>query len=128
MILAGGRGTRFWPLSRRKRAKQLLALDGKLTMIQQTVKRLNPLASADHFWIITNEDSHREIVRQLPKLAKIRACSFRRALSRAPHRLPRLMNRAPFRVGGYNVVFQPSKDGKVKTPAARFLRMDLQAR
>jgi mannose-1-phosphate guanylyltransferase len=34
VILAGGRGTRFWPLSRKKRAKQLLALDGKQTMIQ----------------------------------------------------------------------------------------------
>ena len=40
VILAGGRGTRFWPLSRRRRAKQLLALDGKQTMIQQTVARL----------------------------------------------------------------------------------------
>ena len=40
VILAGGRGTRFWPLSRKKRAKQLLALDGKQTMIQQTVARL----------------------------------------------------------------------------------------
>ena len=37
VILAGGRGTRFWPLSRKRRAKQLLALDGKRTMIQQTV-------------------------------------------------------------------------------------------
>ena len=44
VILAGGRGTRFWPLSRKKRAKQLLALDGKQTMIQQTVARLLPLA------------------------------------------------------------------------------------
>ena len=47
VILAGGRGTRFWPLSRKRRAKQLLALDGKQTMIQQTVSRLLPLASAD---------------------------------------------------------------------------------
>ena len=39
VILAGGRGTRFWPLSRKRRAKQLLALDGKQTMIQQTVAR-----------------------------------------------------------------------------------------
>ena len=44
VILAGGRGTRFWPLSRKKRAKQLLALDGKQTMIQQTVARLLRLA------------------------------------------------------------------------------------
>ena len=68
VILAGGRGTRFWPLSRKRRAKQLLALDGKTTMIQQTVARLLPMARANCFWIITNEDSEREITRQLPKL------------------------------------------------------------
>jgi mannose-1-phosphate guanylyltransferase len=70
VILAGGRGTRFWPLSRKRRAKQLLALDGKQTMIQQTVARLLPLASPRRFWVITNEDLSREIGRQLPKLAK----------------------------------------------------------
>src|SRR5262252_6560241 len=68
VILAGGRGTRFWPLSRKRRAKQLLALDGKQTMIQQTVGRLRPLTSQSHFWIITNEDSRQEIFRQLPRL------------------------------------------------------------
>jgi mannose-1-phosphate guanylyltransferase len=70
VILAGGRGTRFWPLSRKKRAKQLLALDGKQTMIQQTVARLLPLAPAKQFWIITNEDSRPELLRQLPKLPR----------------------------------------------------------
>jgi mannose-1-phosphate guanylyltransferase len=70
VILAGGRGTRFWPLSRKRRAKQLLALDGKQTMIQQTVSRLLPLAPAKRFWIITNEDSQREIARQIPRLNK----------------------------------------------------------
>jgi len=70
VILAGGRGTRFWPLSRKRRAKQLLALDGKQTMIQQTVSRLLPLAPASRFWIITNEDSRREIARQIPRLNK----------------------------------------------------------
>lgn len=70
VILAGGRGTRFWPLSRRKRAKQLLALDGKRTMIQQTVARLLPLASAKRFWIITNNDLRPAILKQLPKLPK----------------------------------------------------------
>lgn len=68
VILAGGRGTRFWPLSRKKRAKQLLALDGKDSMIQQTVARLLPLSAAKQFWIITNEDLRPEIVRQLKKL------------------------------------------------------------
>jgi len=70
VILAGGRGTRFWPLSRRKRAKQLLALDGKQTMIQQTVRRLLPLAAAKRLWIITNEDLRPAILKQLPRLAK----------------------------------------------------------
>ncbi|HEV2697134.1 MAG TPA: sugar phosphate nucleotidyltransferase, partial [Terriglobales bacterium] len=65
VILAGGRGTRFWPLSRKKRAKQLLALDGKQTMIQQTVSRLLPLASVKQFWVVTNDDLHPEIMRQL---------------------------------------------------------------
>jgi mannose-1-phosphate guanylyltransferase len=68
VILAGGRGTRFWPLSRQRRAKQLLALDGKQTMIQQTVGRLLPLASPARFWVITNQHLRREIMRQLPRL------------------------------------------------------------
>ncbi len=70
VILAGGRGTRFWPLSRKRRAKQLLALDGKQTMIQQTVARLLPLAPAKKFWIITNGDLQSAIAQQLPKLPK----------------------------------------------------------
>lgn len=65
VILAGGRGTRFWPLSRKRRAKQLLALDGKKTMIQQTLARLAPLAPARHFMIISNEDLRSAIARQL---------------------------------------------------------------
>jgi mannose-1-phosphate guanylyltransferase len=68
VILAGGRGTRFWPLSRKRRAKQLLALDGKQTMIQQTVARLAPMAAPSRFWIITNDDLRPAILRQLPKL------------------------------------------------------------
>ncbi|HXY09538.1 MAG TPA: mannose-1-phosphate guanylyltransferase [Terriglobales bacterium] len=70
VILAGGRGTRFWPMSRKRRAKQLLALDGRETMIQQTVRRLLPLAPAKHCWVITNHDLHRELVRQLPRLSR----------------------------------------------------------
>jgi mannose-1-phosphate guanylyltransferase len=68
VILAGGRGTRFWPLSRKRRAKQLLALDGKQTMIQQTVARLAPMTAPSRFWIITNDNLRSAIARQLPKL------------------------------------------------------------
>ncbi|HEY7616840.1 MAG TPA: sugar phosphate nucleotidyltransferase, partial [Terriglobales bacterium] len=70
VILAGGRGTRFWPLSRKRRAKQLLALDGKRTMIQQTVARLLPLANPRNFWIVTNGDLQSAIAKQVPKLSK----------------------------------------------------------
>jgi mannose-1-phosphate guanylyltransferase len=70
VILAGGAGTRFWPRSRRKRAKQVLALNdagaGAQTMLQQTVKRLLPLSSAKDIWIISNEHLGKEIRRQLP--------------------------------------------------------------
>jgi mannose-1-phosphate guanylyltransferase len=55
IILAGGSGTRFWPRSRRARAKQVLALDGERTMIQRTVDRLEPLAQPQHIWVITND-------------------------------------------------------------------------
>ena len=55
VILAGGSGTRFWPRSRRKSAKQVLALDGERTMIQQTFDRLLHVASADRVWIVANE-------------------------------------------------------------------------
>lgn len=68
VILAGGRGTRFWPLSRRRTAKQVLALEGTKTMIQQTVARLLPLAPASCIWVITNQDLRAVIRRQLPML------------------------------------------------------------
>ncbi len=66
VILAGGSGTRFWPRSRRRLAKQVLALDGKQTMIQKTVERLAPTADSKNFWVVTNEFVAEEIQRQLP--------------------------------------------------------------
>jgi mannose-1-phosphate guanylyltransferase len=68
VILAGGSGTRFWPRSRRARAKQVLALDGERSMIQQTLERLKPLAGLEKTWIITNEFLSHEIADQLPGL------------------------------------------------------------
>src|ERR1700739_4915623 len=65
VILAGGSGTRFWPRSRRARAKQVLALDGERSMIQQTVERLKPLAPVEKTWVITNEFLAHEIADQL---------------------------------------------------------------
>jgi mannose-1-phosphate guanylyltransferase len=68
VILAGGSGTRFWPRSRRAHAKQVLALDGERSMIQQTVERLKPLAGLEKTWVVTNEYLAHEIAEQLPGL------------------------------------------------------------
>ncbi|MBR3356628.1 MAG: mannose-1-phosphate guanylyltransferase [Solobacterium sp.] len=67
LIMAGGRGTRFWPRSRKSLPKQFLSLtgDGK-TMIQLTVERLLPVIRMEDIYISTNED-YRELVKeQLP--------------------------------------------------------------
>jgi mannose-1-phosphate guanylyltransferase len=71
VILAGGRGTRFWPLSRKKLAKQLLPLNSEeKTMVQETVERLLPVAPADQCWIITNSDLRGNILRQVKRVPK----------------------------------------------------------
>ncbi|MGH9554273.1 MAG: mannose-1-phosphate guanylyltransferase [Terriglobales bacterium] len=70
VILAGGRGTRFWPRSRARAAKQVLSLDpaSRSTMIQQTVARLGTLAARRNVWVITNRELRPTILRQLPAL------------------------------------------------------------
>jgi mannose-1-phosphate guanylyltransferase len=70
LILAGGRGTRFWPRSRRGRAKQVLTFFGGRSLIQQTVDRLRPVLPPERLWILTNEHLRGEIVRQLPEVPK----------------------------------------------------------
>jgi mannose-1-phosphate guanylyltransferase len=66
LILAGGRGTRFWPRSRRRHAKQVLNVAGEDTLIQDTVSRLRDLIPPQRIWILTNDFVRDEIVRQLP--------------------------------------------------------------
>ncbi|MEO7650384.1 MAG: sugar phosphate nucleotidyltransferase [Bryobacteraceae bacterium] len=68
LILAGGRGTRFWPLSRRTRAKQVLNVVGESTLIQATVERLSPMIPPERLWVLTNEHLRKEIIRQLPQV------------------------------------------------------------
>ncbi|HEY2842157.1 MAG TPA: mannose-1-phosphate guanylyltransferase [Bryobacteraceae bacterium] len=70
LILAGGRGTRFWPKSRRSSAKQVLKLFGDRSLIQQTVDRLRPVLPPERIWILTNHHLRDEIVRQLPEVPK----------------------------------------------------------
>ena len=66
LILAGGRGTRFWPRSRRRSAKQVLNVVGTRSLIQNTIARLQPLIPAERIWVLTNDYLREEIVRQLP--------------------------------------------------------------
>jgi mannose-1-phosphate guanylyltransferase len=70
LILAGGRGTRFWPRSRRGRAKQVLRFFGESSLIQQTAERLRPVLPPERLWVLTNEHLHAEIVRQLPQVPR----------------------------------------------------------
>lgn len=70
LILAGGRGTRFWPRSRRANAKQVLRFFGDRSLIQQTVDRLRPVLPPDRVWILTNDHLRAEIIRQLPEVPK----------------------------------------------------------
>ena len=55
VIMAGGSGTRFWPLSRREHPKQLLTLFGKGTLLEQTVERIRGLIPAERTYVLTNE-------------------------------------------------------------------------
>ncbi len=67
-ILAGGEGSRLWPLSRSRRPKQLLQLGGERTLIQQTVDRLLPLVDPDRILIITERSHDADLRAQLPEL------------------------------------------------------------
>src|ERR1700740_3501746 len=72
VILAGGRGTRFWPRSRARTPKQLLNIVGKQTMLEQTVARLRPLIPAERIWTVTNTEQASQVKKQLPAAARRR--------------------------------------------------------
>jgi len=69
LIMAGGRGERFWPKSRKNMPKQFLSLtdDGK-TMIQLTVERILPLVNMEDIFIATNKDYKKLVMEQLPDI------------------------------------------------------------
>jgi mannose-1-phosphate guanylyltransferase len=72
VILAGGRGTRFWPRSRTHTPKQLLNIIGKQTMLEQTVARLRPLIAPDRIWTVTNAEQTTALKKQLPSASRKR--------------------------------------------------------
>ena len=70
IIMAGGRGERFWPVSRQATPKQLITLLGKRSFLQQAVDRVLPVVPMKNIIIITNEAQAAEVKKQLPKLPK----------------------------------------------------------
>ena len=70
VILAGGTGTRLWPLSRQSKPKQVLPIIGKQTLLQKTYQRLSVLFNAEDIFVITGKDHKIDVFNQLPKLPK----------------------------------------------------------
>jgi Mannose-1-phosphate guanylyltransferase len=69
VIMAGGKGERFWPESRKSKPKQFLNLIGNESMIQATVRRINKLIPYDNIYIVTNEMYKNLVKKQLPMLS-----------------------------------------------------------
>ena len=63
VIIAGGHGTRFWPVSRKKRPKQLLNIIGDQTMLQMTVDRLRKIRFIEDIYIVVGSDLSKTILK-----------------------------------------------------------------
>ncbi len=68
VVMAGGSGTRFWPASRKAKPKQLLALTGQRSLLQQTVARMTPLCPAKRVLVVTGLGHAQAVVEQLPQV------------------------------------------------------------
>ena len=68
VLLAGGRGTRFWPRSRTRTPKQLLDITSGRTMLHETVQRLRPMFPPGRIWVVTNDEQAAAVRRELPRV------------------------------------------------------------
>src|SRR5271167_1806102 len=68
LIMAGGEGKRFWPLSSRNKPKQFLSLTGEKSMIRQTVDRILPLIPIENIFVVTVERYRKETLKHIPEL------------------------------------------------------------
>lgn len=68
LIMAGGKGTRFWPASTTKRPKQFLKLINENTMLQNTINRILPLIDYEHIFICTSREYVHFVKEQVPQL------------------------------------------------------------
>ena len=65
VLLAGGTGTRLWPVSRKLYPKQLVRFIGKDSLVQSTVKRLGPVLDTDNIRIVCGVEHYHEIARHM---------------------------------------------------------------
>lgn len=70
VIMAGGPGTRLWPLTRRSRPKQLLRLFNNASLLDASWRRLLPIFGAEHIWVVTAEDYVDLVAEELPDLRR----------------------------------------------------------
>jgi len=84
VIMAGGSGTRFWPLSRRQHPKQLLEFFGHGTLLEQTVARLRAIIPPERVYVYTNKLIWNEVCRRLPKVPRAQIVAEPAARNTAP--------------------------------------------
>ena len=70
VIMAGGKGTRFWPRSRERKPKHLLDIIGDRTIVQETVDRIRPIIPSENILIVTGKRHADELMRQLPEVPR----------------------------------------------------------
>lgn len=70
LIMAGGKGTRLYPLSRSNNPKQFLKVINNKSFLRNTVDRIKPLVSKENIYVVTNKDYYESICSELPEIDK----------------------------------------------------------
>src|SRR5262245_50455000 len=83
LLLAGGRGTRFWPRSRRDRPKQFVEFTGGRSLLRATAERLLPAVPFSRQWVVTHRDYVERVRRELPEIPAAQVVGEPRALNTA---------------------------------------------
>ena len=117
VILAGGSGTRLWPLSRKHYAKQYLALDGATTMLQATVARIGALPCAAPF-VICNEETRFLAAEQMRQIGQDKALILLEPAGRNTAPAIALAALEAVAKGGDPVMLVMPADHKIKDPEA----------
>lgn len=70
LILAGGKGTRLYPLSREKNPKQFLKVINNKSFLRSTIDRIKPLVSKENIFVVTNKEYLEKIHEEIPEISK----------------------------------------------------------